>query len=140
MFTKILVPVDLVEPDMTKKGVDVAVALANISNAGLRLVYVQFPMPPSSADFVPTDLGEQLRLASEQQLTDVADGIDYSKERITTVLRFGSVYHEVLTEAQEWGADLVVICSHRPSMSTYLLGSNAQSIVRHAKTSVLVVR
>ena len=37
-------------------------------------------------------------------------------------------------------ADLIVIGSHRPAMSTYLLGSNAKTIVRHAKCSVLVLR
>ena len=37
-------------------------------------------------------------------------------------------------------ADLVVVGSHRPVMSDYLLGSNAKTIVRHALCSVLVVR
>ncbi|MCC2654076.1 MAG: universal stress protein UspA, partial [Microvirga sp.] len=47
---------------------------------------------------------------------------------------------EVLDEAEQTGADLVVVGSHRPTMATYLLGSNASTIVRHAKCSVLVVR
>ncbi|MBN0545132.1 universal stress protein, partial [Pseudomonas aeruginosa] len=29
---------------------------------------------------------------------------------------------------------------HRPDITTYLLGSNAESILRYAKTPVLVVR
>ena len=37
-------------------------------------------------------------------------------------------------------SDLIVVGSHRPSMATYLLGSNASTIVRHARSSVLVVR
>ena len=56
------------------------------------------------------------------------------------MVRTGGVYPEVLAEAQDWGADLIVIGSHRPAMSTYLLGSNAKTIVRHAKCSVLVLR
>ena len=55
-------------------------------------------------------------------------------------LRLGSVYNEVLKEADSVAADLIVVGSHRPTMSTYLLGSNAATIVRHAKCSVLVVR
>ncbi len=55
-------------------------------------------------------------------------------------VRLGSIYSEVLDEAATWGADLIVVGSHRPSMATYLLGSNATTIVRHAKASVLVVR
>ena len=62
------------------------------------------------------------------------------KERVSAVVRLGSVYHEVLAEAEQAGADIVVVGSHRPTMATYLLGSNATQIVRHAECSVLVVR
>ncbi|TPQ46867.1 universal stress protein UspA, partial [Prosthecomicrobium hirschii] len=34
----------------------------------------------------------------------------------------------------------IVVSSHRPSMATYLIGSNAAKIVRHAPCSVMVVR
>ena len=54
--------------------------------------------------------------------------------------RAGGIYHELLREACQWGADLIVVGSHRPVMSDYLLGSNAKTIVRHAQCSVLVVR
>jgi nucleotide-binding universal stress UspA family protein len=56
------------------------------------------------------------------------------------VVGLGSVYNEVLNQADRIGADLIVVGSHQPSMATYLLGSNAATIVRHAKCSVLVVR
>jgi nucleotide-binding universal stress UspA family protein len=46
----------------------------------------------------------------------------------------------VLAEAQFWGADLIIIGSHKPSIRTHLLGSNAEKIVRHANCSVMVVR
>jgi universal stress protein F len=55
-------------------------------------------------------------------------------------LRFGTIYSEILAEAEAWSADLIVVGSHRPYMSTYLLGSNAKTIVRHSKCSVLVAR
>ena len=41
---------------------------------------------------------------------------------------------------EEGGIDLIVMRSHRPKFSTYLLGSNAAHIVRHAPCSVFVVR
>ncbi|HEY8008599.1 MAG TPA: universal stress protein [Methylocella sp.] len=50
--------------------------------------------------------------------------------------RTGVVYHEVLAEAEAWGADLIIVGSHSPSMGTYLVGSNAQKIVRRANCSV----
>ncbi|HBQ5586961.1 universal stress protein, partial [Klebsiella pneumoniae] len=36
--------------------------------------------------------------------------------------------------------DVIVIGSRKPGISTHLLGSNAESILRYAKTPVLVVR
>jgi nucleotide-binding universal stress UspA family protein len=140
MFRKILVPVDLTEPDMMDLGIDEAVALANLSDGELRLVNVHFFVPAVYADFVPTNFGDRLRVATEQQMVKLADQIDYKKERISTSIRFGEVYPELLNEAEDWGADLIVLGSHRPSRATYLIGSNAATIVRHAKCSVLVVR
>ena len=52
----------------------------------------------------------------------------------------GSVYDEILKTADEVGADLIVMASHRPELSDYLLGPNAARVVRHAKGSVFVVR
>jgi nucleotide-binding universal stress UspA family protein len=66
--------------------------------------------------------------------------IDDPRKRISTIVRIGAIYDEALTEAGEWNADLIVICSNRPTLATYLLGSNAAKIVRHATCSVLVVR
>jgi nucleotide-binding universal stress UspA family protein len=59
---------------------------------------------------------------------------------MTTVVRQGGVYHEVLEDAKAIHADLVVMSSHRPAMKTYFLGSNAGHVVRYARRSVRVVR
>lgn len=140
MYQKILVPVDLTETQMTAVGLAEAVAFARLSQGHIRLLSVQAFLPAAYADYVPTDLGDTLRMAAEEEIVSLADGIDYPSERISSVIRFGVVYQEVLAEAGTWGADLIILCSHRPGMSTYLIGSNASIIVRHATCSVLVVR
>ena len=80
------------------------------------------------------------RRDAEKKLADIAATVNLPPERVSAVVRFGSIYTEVLDEADKTGTDLVVIGSHRPTMATFLLGSNASTIVRHAKCSVLVVR
>jgi nucleotide-binding universal stress UspA family protein len=139
MFEKILVPVDLTEPELTRQALDEALAIAR-GAATLRLVNVQSLVPVAFIDYIPANFDEELRASAEQELAEVAAKLDYPKERVTAVVRFGAIYPEVLAEAEDWGADLIVLSSHRPAMSTYLLGSNAKTIVRHAKCSVLVVR
>jgi nucleotide-binding universal stress UspA family protein len=141
MYNKILVPVDLAEPEMTKMAIDAALALAKTSpDAQLRIVNVQALVPVAFVDYIPPNFDEEMRQAAERDLTDIAAKVDLPRERVSSTVRFGAVYPEVLAEAEDWGADLIVAGSHRPTMATYLLGSNAKTIVRHAKCSVLVVR
>ena len=140
MFTKILLPVDLAEPRMSGAGIARGLALARLWESSLRLVYVQMLLPVAFADYVPTDLGDRLRMAAEERILDFADRIDYPQEHISTAIRFGAAYSEILAEADEWGADLIVMSSHRPGAATYFLGSTAAFVVRHAKCSVLIVR
>ena len=53
---------------------------------------------------------------------------------------YGSIYREVLKVAGEFGCDLIVLASHRPEITDYILGPNAERVVRHAEQSVMVVR
>jgi nucleotide-binding universal stress UspA family protein len=141
MYKKILVPVDLSESDMTKLALDAALALAKTgSEASLRLINVQPLVPVAFVDYIPPTFDEEMRDAAERDLATLAGTVDLPHDRVSSTVRFGAVYPEVLAEAEDWDADLIVIGSHRPTMATYLLGSNAKTIVRHAKCSVLVVR
>ncbi len=45
MFKKILVPVDLAETELTQWALEVATELGRASNADLRIVNVQVPLP-----------------------------------------------------------------------------------------------
>jgi nucleotide-binding universal stress UspA family protein len=141
MYKKILVPVDLGEPDMTKLALDAALALAKTAaDSSLRLINVQPLVPVAFVDYIPPNFDEEMREAAEKDLADLAMKVDLPRERVSSTVRFGAIYPEVLAEAEDWSADLIVVGSHRPTMATYLLGSNAKTIVRHAKCSVLVVR
>jgi len=140
MFRTILVPIDLEETEITRFALDRAAKLAEWSGAALRLVNVQRLLPMTFMDVVPADFDAQQQEEAQASLRSLAARLPMPPERVSTVVRTGGVYPEVLAEAQDWGADLIVIGSHRPAMSTYLLGSNAKTIVRHAKCSVLVLR
>ncbi|MNW08816.1 Universal stress protein G [compost metagenome] len=74
------------------------------------------------------------------KLKKIMSEIDIPLDRLDYTISFGSPRDEVLQLADEIGADLIIIGSRRPSVKTYLLGSNAAAIVRHANISVMVVR
>ncbi len=140
MFKTILVPVDLGEVEAAKPAIDKAVELADNDDSTVRLIYVRSLVPVTYMEFMPPTFDEEQQDEAEKKLAELAASLDLPAERVSAVVRLGSVYNEVLDEAEKTGADLIVIGSHRPTMATYLLGSNASTIVRHAKCSVLVVR
>ncbi len=140
MFQRILVPVDLADPDFVKPALDTAVELAKASGGDIRLINVIPMTPVMLAEYVPPDFDVQQRGSAEEALASVASESGLPPGKVSTVVRQGGIYHEVLEEAKAFGCDIIVMSSHRPAMKTYFLGSNAGHMVRYAKCSVLVVR
>jgi universal stress protein G len=140
MFKNILVPLDLTDADLAKASIETAVGLARASNGVVRLLNVLPITPIVLAEYVPADFEAQQRATSEEALKIVARESGLDAGHISTAVRQGGIYHEILEETKTMGADLIVMSSHRPAMRTYFLGSNAGHVVRFAKCSVLVVR
>lgn len=140
MFKKILVPVDLSDMALAKAALEKAKGLAQGWGADLRLVYVMPIVPSTYLEYVPADFETGERSRVEKELGDIIAGLGLPADKVSKAIRAGGVYHEVLAEAEESKADLIVCGSHWPTLATYLVGSHATSIVRHANCSVLVVR
>lgn len=140
MYKKLLVPVDLAELSVAKPALERARKLVNASGGELRLLNVLSLIPAAYLDYMPANFDSQERGRAEEEIKALAAQTTLPDGKVTSVVRLGAIYHEVLAEAKEWGADLIVIGSHHPTFATYLIGSNAANIVRHAHCSVLVVR
>src|SRR5271163_4012071 len=139
MFKSILVPIDLSDTDLAKPAIATAATLSQTWSGAVRLLNVLPMTPVMLAEYVPADFDTQQRQTSEEALAIVARESGIDAPRISSVVRQGGIYHEILEEAAI-KADLIVMTSHRPAMRTYFLGSNAGHVVRYAKCSVLVVR
>ena len=140
IYKSLLVPVDLAEPELAQPAIDAAAGFAKAGDGRLRLITVLSLIPVTFMEFVPADFDSLQEERAKQALADLAAKTGLPADRVSTAVRLGDVYPEVLAEVDHWKADLVIVGSHRPAMSTYLLGSNATRIVRHALCSVLVVR
>lgn len=141
MFRKILLPVDIAEPEVAKEASDVAVSLAKTYNSSLRLIHVASPIVVASPmAIIPQSVYDELGVFEKAELERMAAAIDRPPGTVSTVVRIGGVYPELLAEAEEWGADLIIVGAHKRSMATYLLGSTAAAVVRHAACTVMVVR
>lgn len=140
MLGKILLPIDLAEAEMTRLALDGARVLAQAFHSELRLVNVRSVVPIAFLDYVPEDFDRQIRDGIEKEMAAFADEIGYARERVSTKVLFGPIHHMILAEAEDWGADMILLCSHRPGMARFLMGSTASAIVQRAKCSVWVVR
>ncbi len=139
MFKNILVPIDLEHADKSKAMIEMARQLVDQSGGQMTLINVVPQMPPFVEVEFPSSLHEQLlesarvgleKIAAEQKLPSST----------TTKIAYGSPGTEIVKTAAEDEADLIIIASHQPGMSDYLLGSVAGRVVRHAHCTVMVLR
>jgi nucleotide-binding universal stress UspA family protein len=143
MYKQILVPIDLSSPELAKPAITTAIMMARISDGKIRLVNVLPLTPVMLAEYVPPDFEVQQRKAAEDALAIVVKEVDFDPARLSSTVRQGGIYQEILEEANDINADIIVMSSHRPqkhAVRTYFLGSNAGHVVRYANCSVLVVR
>jgi len=140
MFKSILVPVDIGETELAQSALAKAAEIAKAGSALLKLTYVRSPVPYAMNEYIPAEYYDSDEKAALKTLENLAAKLGLPKDRVSFSSPFGSAYDEVLREAAAAKADLIVVGSHRPNWSTYLIGSNATKIVRHALCSVLVVR
>jgi len=140
MYHRILVPIDLADPNLAKPAIQTALMMANAANGALRLINVLPVTPVMLAEYVPPDFDAQQRQSAEEALKVVAKETGLAPARISIIVRQGGIYHEILEEAKAMHADLIVMSSHRTGVRTYFLGSHAGHVVRYATCSVMVVR
>jgi nucleotide-binding universal stress UspA family protein len=141
MYKNILLAVDLDDELSCREPVLSAVELARTFGARLHVLTVvreieailQAKTAPLGYDVIVADL--ENRLAA---LIRRVNASDLNPNML--VVHGASIYAEILRVAEEAGADLIVVGSHRPAMKDYLLGTNAARVVRHARCSVLVAR
>ncbi|NUF27539.1 universal stress protein [Gilliamella sp. ESL0254] len=142
MYKKILVPIDVLEDELTKKVIPHVECLARLSNAEVIFFHA---LPVSSAiinaySFGFDEFKDHATVQTEQYLHQLMDSINLPHEHLSFSIAFGHPRDEILALADEIKPDLIILGSRRPNISTHLLGSNASGVVRGAKTAVLVIR
>ncbi|MDE2790775.1 MAG: universal stress protein [Paracoccaceae bacterium] len=142
MYERILLPLDLSSPESQTKAAETAVTLAKGFSAR---VYPMTVIPDYGLSRV---IGAYFPIGFEEMAeTDARNALsDFVAQEIpadllgTRFVAHGTIYQEILAVADQVGADLIVMASHRPELQHYLLGPNAARVVRHAKCSVFIAR
>jgi nucleotide-binding universal stress UspA family protein len=140
MFHNVLLAIDLNEPTSWARALPAALEVCKPSAATLHVVYVAAEVNVQVASFFPADANEKLLAQA------AADLNAWIRDRVPAgitahpVVAQGNVYRGIMDAAEKVNADLIVMASHKPSITDYLLGANAAHVVRHATCSVMVVR
>jgi nucleotide-binding universal stress UspA family protein len=142
-FRKILCPVDF-SPG-SQLAMRVAIRLASDAEAELVLAHAWYVPPVAFAEdyvFSPV-LIQTMRDGAEAALDAAArEAAALGARHLTPKLLTGTPRHEIVQVLERDPAfDLVVMGTHgRTGLARFLLGSVAESVVRHAPCSVLTVR
>jgi nucleotide-binding universal stress UspA family protein len=140
---RILVPIDF--SAHSKDALRYAVPLARRFGASIHLVYVVEPT------VYPADLGfgqvvyptfeEELIEKGKEELQGLLRSEIGKSPGSTAVVRTGKPHQEILLEAEDRNADLIVMATHgHTGVEHMLFGSTAERIVRNATCPVLTIR
>ena len=136
MYKSIVVAIDIAQIERGEQILKKAAALLD-QGGKIALVNVVEELPGYLTIDIPADLMGAAREDAKKRLQELRDRAAASAQ---IDVRTGAPAHEILAAAQGYGADLIVLASHKPDFSNYLIGATADRVVRHAKCSVLVDR
>jgi len=141
MFKTVLLPIDLGAEASWKKALPAALRLGASEDVVLHVMTVvpDFGMSVVGSFFNEGFEAQVLHKAGEDLgawvNAQIAEGVEVHPH-----VAHGRVYEEIMKAADTLDVDAIVMGSHTPELSDYLLGPNAARVVRHAKQSVFVVR
>lgn len=134
MYQKILVPMAL-NHGISGQTLEIARTLLSPGGTIVALHVYEIPGGSVSAymgeDIIQKGYEKSAELMKEK--TAHLDGV------VTDVIR-GEAHRKIIDYAVEHSIDCIVIGSHRPNLSDYLIGSTAARVVRHAPCAVHVHR
>ena len=134
MFARILVPLD--GSAFSEAALPYAIGLARKTRGQVRLLSVH----DEGWSLVDGEWGGALR-ARARYLDEQRDRAGHFVSDVTTAGREGAVAEQILSEADDFGADLIVMATHgRGPVGRFWLGSVAHRCVRTAHRCLLLVR
>ena len=119
-----------------------AVDLAKKTNSELHVIHVGMLSRWTHPDTLSDAQYDKLKKEAQERLERSVQQIGDMEGTITeSYVRMGKVDGEIIKLSEELGADMIIIGNREQNTATrILLGNDAESIVRHAPCTVVVVR
>jgi nucleotide-binding universal stress UspA family protein len=131
---KILMGID--DSKSSENLVSALVTQFRTENAEILALHVLEPVEPVAAP----EMDDQKKPAF-QLLEQGASELRSAGFSVRTSVEIGDARETIIETAITWGADLILVGSHgQRGIQSFLLGSVSESVARHAKCSVEIVR
>ncbi len=142
MFNSVLLTIDLSYEKSWQKALPQAVELVRASKGVLHLVSIVPDLgTPMLESFFPQDFEHKAIEVANEALMELAKQEVPEDVTVKLHLAFGKIHEKILAAVDETDCDLVIMASHNPDrVREFLVGSNADRVVRRSPVSVLVVR
>ncbi|WP_223426528.1 universal stress protein [Tateyamaria pelophila] len=142
MFNTVLLTIDLNEKLSWEKALPQAIELVRTSGGTLHVLTVVPEIGSAWVEgFFPENFEHQAVEAASKKLNDLMVSEVPDDITVKQHLIFGDIHGKVLETIEQIQCDLVVMASHKPDrVREFLVGSNADRVVRRSPVSVLVVR
>ncbi len=118
-------------------------------NSEFKIVHILEPLLAFSGDYALTmnmpvniDVLDERRRAAKMLVSDVAEKLNEKYPgKLSHEVREGNPADEILSIADEWGAELILVGSHGKSgLDRFLLGSISSKVSQHANCGVLIAK
>lgn len=141
MPDNVLLPLDLGHKTSWEKALPVARQMAGDKGTVHVLGIVQDVGSSMVATFLPKNYEKKALEAMKAALQEFVATNFEKGAKVATHVGHGHVADTILKQAKKLDADLIVMASHKPDeLRSFLLGSQANHIVRHSPVSVYIVR
>lgn len=134
MYKKILVPMAL-DHGVSAKTLEIAKALGG-GNAEIVALHVYEALQGSANTYIDEEARQEGMDRARAELAAKTNHLSGVKAEMVV----GHTYRSIIDYARAHDIECIVMGSHRPGFSDYLLGSTAARVVRHAGCAVHVHR
>jgi len=140
MFKKILVPIEVDYPETAAAVYQKAASIAKLCGAEIRLISV---MPGFGMPIVASFISDEVRKQATDRFKESLEKFikDNCGEPVSSSIRTGKNWEEIIKAADKWGADLIVVYhNRRREINEVFSRSCSQQVSDNANCSVLRLR
>ena len=141
MFKNILVPIHLEYKKNHEKLLLGALSVLDKENGKISLFNVnENSAHPGIYARLDDNTQEEYKQGALERLKEIAEQYSLPMDKLSLIVKSGSVHQEILKEAEKMKVDAIVMMATKPGLSSYFISSTAERVIRHAHCSVFIIR